>query len=257
MRKRIGFMFILWAASLCSYAAPPVKVLLLSGNNNHEWQATTPFIGDVYARDGQFKVDITYRPDTITRRMLASYRVVVSNWNAFPEQSGLWNPEAKLALQEFIRKGGGFVCIHAASATHYDWPSYLHITGGRWGAKTHHGAIRRFNVHVSNPNHPVTKGIPDFEIRDELWVDLECDPAAEILCVSQAEEYAGTPGKSEPVVLVTHYGKGRGFYLVLGHDTEAMSNQGWQTLLLRGTKWAAKKKPCKLSHIIKTVQICQ
>jgi type 1 glutamine amidotransferase len=142
----------------------------------------------------------------------------------------------------FIRKGGGFVCVHAASATHYDWPEYLQITGGRWGDKTHHGPIRPFKVHVNNSKHPITKGIPDFEIKDELWVDLECDPAAEILCVAQAAEYAGTPDKLEPIVLVTHYGKGQGFYLVLGHDTRAMANADWQNLLLRGTQWAAKKK---------------
>jgi type 1 glutamine amidotransferase len=197
---------------------------------------------EIYARNGQFKVDVTNRPDTIHPRMLAAYQVIVSNWNAFPEQTGLWNPEAKQALQDFIRKGGGFVCIHAASATHYDWSAYLQITGGRWGDKTHHGAIHNFKVHISQSEHPITKGMQDFEIRDELWVDMECDPAAKALCVARAEEYTSTPDKSDPVVIVTRYGKGRGVYLVLGHDTQAMSDTDWQTLLLRGTKWAAKKR---------------
>jgi type 1 glutamine amidotransferase len=237
------FIFVLGlAAHLCGYAVSPAKVLLLSGSNNHEWQATTPFIQNIYALDGQFTVDVTNRPDTLNTRMLAAYQVILSNWNAFPEPAGLWNPEAKQALQKFIRKGGGFVCIHAASATHYDWPEYLQITGGRWGNKTHHGPIGHFNVHVNNPKHPITKGIQDFEIRDELWVDLECDPAAEILCVAQAAEYTDMPDKSEPVALVTRYGKGRGFYLVLGHDIHAMTNADWQNLLLRGTQWVAKKR---------------
>ncbi|GHV62380.1 hypothetical protein FACS1894195_4230 [Bacteroidia bacterium] len=216
------------------------KILILSGSNNHDWQATTPFIQQVYARDGQFTVDVTNRPDTIHPRMLAAYQAVVSNWNDFPKQSELWNPTAKQALQDFIHQGGGFVCIHAASATHYDWPAYLQITGGRWGDKTHHGNIHSFNVQISNPTHPITKGMQPFVITDELWEDIECDPDAEIICTARAEEYADNPDKLEPVALVTHYGKGRGFYLVLGHDIPAMSSNHWQTLLLRGTNWVAK-----------------
>jgi type 1 glutamine amidotransferase len=244
MTKNCLLAFILLVTHLCgSHAASPVKILILSGSNNHEWQATTPFIQDILNNNSLFTADFTNRPDTISTKMLNAYQVILSNWNAFPEQSGgLWNPEAKSALLNFIRKGGGFVCIHAASATHYDWPEYLQITGGRWGDKTHHGPIRPFKVHINNSKHPITKGMPDFEIKDELWVDLECDPAAEILCVAQAAEYAGTPDKLEPIVLVTHYGKGRGFYLVLGHDTRAMANADWQNLLLRGIRWTAKKK---------------
>ncbi|GHU60792.1 hypothetical protein FACS1894121_1460 [Bacteroidia bacterium] len=71
------------------------KILILSGSNNHDWQATTPFIQQIYARDGQFTVDVTNRPDTIHPRMLAAYQAVVSNWNDFPKQSELWNPAAK------------------------------------------------------------------------------------------------------------------------------------------------------------------
>jgi type 1 glutamine amidotransferase len=220
-------------------AARP-KILILSGSNNHDWQATTPFIQQIYARNGQFAVDVTHRPDSIHPRMLAAYQAVVSNWNAFPEQSGLWNPAAKQALQDFIRKGGGFVCIHAASATHYDWSAYLQIAGGRWGDKTHHGAIHDFDVQIIHPEHPITKGMQPFTIKDELWVDLECDAAAEILCAARAKEYADQPDKLEPVALVTRYGKGQGFYLVLGHDIHAMSSDHWQTLLLRGTQWISK-----------------
>jgi type 1 glutamine amidotransferase len=242
MKRSMPFIFLLGLACLCGCAVAPIKILLLSGSNNHEWQATTPFIEGVYASDGRFTVDVTNRPDTLNARMLAAYQVVVSNWNAFPEQTIVWSQETRQALQDFISKGGGFVCIHAASATHYDWPAYLQLTGGRWGDKTHHGPIHTFQVQVTNPNHPITKGMKDFEIRDELWVDLECDPAAEVLCVAHAAEYADTPDKSEPVALVTQLGKGRGFYLVLGHDTKAMSDTAWQTLLLRGTKWTAKIK---------------
>ena len=130
------------------------------------------------------------------------------------------------------------MCIHGASATHYDWPPFLKITGGRWGDETYHGPISECRVQIINKEHPITKGLQDFTIRDELWVNLECCPDDEALCAVQLDGNT----KYEPVILITQYGKGRGFYHVLGHDTAAMMNPNWQTLLIRGTKWAAQRK---------------
>jgi len=220
----------------------PVRILILSGNNNHEWQTTTPLIRETFMHGMNCTIDITERPDTIHALMLKPYDVIVSNWNAWPELNGLWNSVAKHAFEDFIMQGGGFVCIHSASATHYDWPPYLEIAGGRWGENTHHGPIDDCTVQIVNKDHPITKGLQAFTIRDELWVDLECSPSIEVLCAVQAEEYKHVQDKFEPVVIITRYGNGRGFYLALGHDTSAMSNPNWQNLLIRGTLWASKRK---------------
>ena len=216
--------------------------MILSGNNNHEWQQTTPLIEETLRRNLNCIIDITERPDTLNVLMLKSYDVLLTNWNAWPELRDLWNPETKHALENFVKRGGGFVCVHAASSTHYDWPPYLEIAGGRWGDKTHHGPVDDCAVQIINREHPITKGVDDFIIRDELWVDLECSPSIEVLCAVQTDEYKHTKGKNEPVALITQYGKGRGFYLVLGHDTSAMTHPGWKNLLIRGTLWAAKRK---------------
>jgi len=229
---------------LCCCSEKPVRILILSGNNNHDWQNTTPLIRETFMHNLNCKIDITERPDTIHALMLKSYDVIVSNWNAWPELNGQWNTKAKQAFEDFVTQGGGFVCVHAASSTHYDWPPYLEIAGGRWGDKTHHGPIDDCTVQIVNKEHPITKGLQSFTIRDELWVDLECSPSAEVLCAVQTEEYKNS--KLEPVALITHHGKGRGFYLTLGHDTYAMSNPNWQNLLIRGTQWAANRKVFQL-----------
>lgn len=242
MKAKKIFLFLLALLTVCCCSDKPVRILILSGNNNHDWQQTTPLIQKILLRNLYCKIDVTERPDTIHLSMLKPYDAIVSNWNAWPELNGLWNPEAKNALEDFMMQGGGFVCVHSASATHYDWPPYLEMTGGRWGDKTHHGPIDDCTVQIVNKEHPVTKGLQAFTIRDELWVDLECSRSIEVLCAVQAEEYKDTPGKLEPVVIITRYGKGSGFYLALGHDTAAMSNPGWQNLMIRGTQWAAKRK---------------
>ena len=239
--KHLLFLFFMLLVLTCCNDHS-VKILVLSGSNNHDWQNTTPLIREILARHENFTVDITEKPETINSSMLKSYDVIVSNWNMFPEREQLWNPEAKQALLDFLSRGGGFVCIHGASATHYDWPPYLEITGGRWGEKTSHGPISDHTVQIVRQEHPITKGLRDFTIRDELWVDLECSPNIEVLCVAQAEKYKNTPGKLEPVVLITQYGRGRGYYLALGHDTTAMSHPDWQRLLIRGTEWVSKRK---------------
>ncbi len=220
----------------------PVKVLILSGNNNHDWKSTTPFIKKVLDQNG-FVTYVTEKPDTLNQAMLKHFDAIVSNWNSFPEQNEIWNPDAKQALSDFISGGGGFVCIHGASATHYDWEPFFQFTGGRWGNKTHHGEIADHKVEISNKTHPVTKGMDDFEIRDELWIDLECNASAEALCV--VSNGTNSP-KMEPVVLATHFGKGKGYYLVLGHDTTVMKNPNWQDLLIRGTQWVANRNINKI-----------
>ena len=240
MKGKIVILFIILILSSCSHK--PVRILMLSGSNNHEWQKTTPVIRETLMRNLNCTIDITERPDTLNVLMLKAYDVLVSNWNAWPEVNHLWTPEAKQALGNFMMQGGGFVCVHAASATHYDWPPYLEIAGGRWGKKTHHGPVDDLAVQIVNKEHPITKGIDDFTIRDELWVDIECSPSVEVLCAVQAEEYKDTTGKLEPVALITRYGKGRGFYLVLGGDTATMAHPSWKNLLIRGTQWAAKRK---------------
>jgi len=236
--KRISIIVMI-VCTLGSCSDNTVNVLILSGSNNHEWQSTTPLIREILLGNGQFTVDVTERPDTISTSMLRNYDVIVSNWNAYPAQHNLWNPKTKQAIEDFVNQGGGFVCIHGASATHYDWPAYIEIVGGTWGDNTSHGPVSECTVQIIQPDHPITKGLQNFTIRDELWVDLACSPSIEVLCAAQSEKHKDTPGKLEPVVIITRYGKGRGFYHVLGHDISAMSHPDWKTLLIRGTKWAA------------------
>jgi len=217
-----------------------IKVLILSGKNNHEWQKTTPFLEQVFEESGFFKVDITERPDTLKAKDLLKYDAIVSNWNAFPETSRQWGEETEQAIVNFVSEGKGFVFIHAASATNYDWPEYQEMACATWGKKTHHGNIAPFEVKIINTTHPVTMGMSNFWITDELWVDLDQKSGVQILCSAFAPKENSGSDKEEPVVLCRDYGKGRCFYNVLGHDVAAMKNLGWKTLMIRGTEWAAK-----------------
>ena len=217
-----------------------ISVLILSGKNNHEWQKTTPFIKLIFEENGGFKVDITERPDTLTATDLDHYNVIVSNWNAFPETSRQWGEETEKAIISFITEGGGFVSIHASSATHYDWNEYQEIVGATWGKNTRHGIISPFEVKIVDNSHPVTSGMANFWTTDELWVEMDKKPGNQVLCSAYAPKANNGSDQEEPVIICRDFGKGHCFYNVLGHDVAAMKNTGFKTLLLRGTEWAAR-----------------
>lgn len=216
--------------------AKNIQVLLLSGANNHDWRSTTPCLEQLLSCHSDIRVTTTNRPDTLNADLLKGVDVIVSNWNTFPENTVVWNRESRKVLEKFIRGGGGFVTIHAGSCSNYDWDFFLQLTGGRWGKATHHGAISEFEVKV-NPYHPITAGIAPFHFRDELWESVEWSPQAEVLCTAQS-----STGVDEPVMVVTQIDRGRGFFLVLGHDAETMQQPMFGKLLLKGIRWTAENK---------------
>ena len=219
----------------------PLRLLIFSGRNNHDWQVTTPLLQSIYEKSGRFAVDVTEDPAACDGALLAKYDAVVDNWSAFPDMTGRqWGGTAEKALLDFVRNGGGFVVMHAATACFADWPEFLALAGSAWRDGAGHGSIHAFPVKVVAPDHPITKGMPDFMTEpEELWHGQTLHPDAKVLCMAfSALEKNGT-GQDEPAAVCMRYGRGRCFNSILGHDATAMAGVGWQTLMLRGTEWAA------------------
>ncbi len=227
-----------------------LRVLIISGRNNHLWQKTTPELKKMYEESGRFAVDVTHEPGKCDRKMLSKYDVIVSNWSAWPELTGhQWPQETKTAVEQFVGEGKGLVVFHAASATFHDWPQYQQMVGATWDVeKTGHGPIRPLKVLIRDKRHPITNGMEDFVITDELWHRMATQPGIRVLCEAFSVQDKMRDGirhgteKPEPVAVCTEFGNGRCFNNILGHDVAAMRNSGWRTLMLRGTEWAATGK---------------
>jgi type 1 glutamine amidotransferase len=215
--------------------------LIFSGQNNHNWRATTPELKSILTQSGHFAVDVTENPETCDAATFSRYDVLLSNWNTFGAGATVkeWPQQTRDAFVNFVRNGGGFVVVHAGGASFLDWPDYQKIIGGTWGRNTGHGPIHKFDVKFTNADHPITHGVAPFQTTDELWHRMELQPDETILATAFSALDKGGTGKDEPVVLITQFGKGRCFNLVLGHDVNGMQSSGFQTLLLRGTQWAA------------------
>ena len=166
--------------------------------------------------------------------MFSKYDVLLSNWNGWGKGAAVtnWPPATRDALLNFLRAGKGLVVVHAGSSSFYDWPEYQQAVGASWKlGQTSHNKPHEFTVKAV-ANHPITQGLAPFRTTDELWLKPGLDSAATVLAV----------GGDQPVALVAHFGRGRTFTLLMGHDASFMENPGFQTLLMRGTEWAATGK---------------
>ena len=224
----------------------PIRVLILSGSNNHDWQKTTPCIQQILDANDRFAVRITEQPKTCSAQDFANTDVIVSNYNAFGKDKSVtdWPEGTKTAYLNFIRQGGGHVMIHAGGSSFYDWPEY-HRIAASWGPKTSHGPMHTFQVDVAVPDHPLVRGMTSFTTRDELWNNTAFPKHSQVLLTAQSvKDKAGT-GQAEAMLCVSSYGKGRCVNLMLGHDVAAMTQVAFQQLLRRSCVWVGQSRVSK------------
>ena len=273
MRLLLMNSFLTAAASLLlagAATAAPIKVLLVDGQNNHDWKATSPVLKKILGDAGIFTVETATAPPagggiTTFKPDFAAYQVVVSNYNGEP-----WSPETKAAFEKFVKDGGGFVSVHAADNSFPEWSAYNEMIGlGGWGGRNeksgpllrlrdgkwtpdtrpggggHHGAQHEFLMVARAPQHPIMAGLPAEWLhgKDELYDSLR-GPAKNVTVLASAlsaKDKGGT-GEDEPLLMTIDYGKGRVFHTALGHAGEAVHCVGFATTFARGTEWAATGK---------------
>lgn len=122
------------------------------------------------------------------------------------------------------------------------------MTALGWRDGTSHGQYHKFDVKITNTQHPITKGLPPVikQHPHELYhrlVHLHAAPY-DVIATAYSSPESGGIGKDEPVLVVKTYGKGRIFHCILGHVWEGgvmdtFANPDFQAILLRGCEWAA------------------
>ncbi len=228
-------------ATILPAMAEPIRVLILTGQHNHNWKETTPKFLALYETDKGFNGEVSQTPWAMTPADLERYDVLVSNWNTFGKNdSPTWSAEMKEAFLKWIPSRKGFVVIHAGGSLYYDWPEFQKLIGATWARGTYHPALQEFTVQFVADNHFITTGLNEFKVLDEPWQKMVVNNRdLKILAQTTIPKEIGGTGVPEPMAFVVGINGGRCFNLVLGHTLEAHKNPTFIELLRRGTEWAA------------------
>lgn len=227
--------------------AEPVKLLIITGDEGHDWKATSKSLKEILSEGGRIDVDVTETPSKdLTDENLAKYDVLLLNYKDTPKGAPetRWSDDNKEAFLKAVREGKGLYVHHYASSAfaNPNWEEYEKAVAGGWRAQGFHGPRHVFKVKKTDAKHPVSEGLPaEFEhVIDELYQNSMIPDGATVLATawSDPEIEKGTD-KDEPVIWVSSYGKGRVYNNALGHDVEALSDPKLQEWIRRGALWAA------------------
>lgn len=218
-----------------------IRTLLLTGQNNHDWRRSAPFCKRLLEDTGRFAVEISEDPNAALAAPLRDTDLIFLDYNG-----ALWNETAQRNFADAVRGGTGVTVLHAANNAFTGWVEYEKIIGLAWRKGTGHGDFHEFTVHVTDREHPITRGVEDFRTSDELYHRLVSrhDTPYHVLATAYSSPESRGTGSDEPMMITLTYGSGRVFHQILGHvwpggNLLALENPGFQTTLVRGSEWAA------------------
>ena len=275
MKRIISIVLIVlfFSSTLC-YSQ--IKTLVVTGQNNHNWQVSHIAIKQILENSGLFTVDFAISPSkggdmSVFKPDFSAYKLVVLDYNG-----NSWPDETNQAFLAYVNKGGGVVVYHAADNAFRRWEEFNKIIGfGGWegrnetdgpyiylkegklfydtspGSGGSHGKQHEFVINTSSPKHPITKGLPAKWLHaiDELY-DRMRGPGKvkDVLGWAHSDPGTGGSGRDELSLFTVKYGKARIFHTTLGHAGSSLENNpamqctGFQVTLLRGAEWAATGK---------------
>jgi uncharacterized protein len=168
--------------------------------------------------ENKIRIDTTNNAEAFTNENLKKYGAVI-----FLSTTGdVLNNEQQAAFERYIKQGGGFVGIHSATDTEYDWPWYNKLVGAYF---LNHPKPQQATINVINHNHPATKMLPAKWERKDEWYNFK-DISGDIKVLATLDESSyegGKNGSYHPIAWYHEFDGGRAFYTALGHTNESFS----------------------------------
>jgi type 1 glutamine amidotransferase len=187
-------------------------------------------------RQNNIGIDTTRDASAFTSANLKQYQAVV-----FLNTTGdVLNEAQQAAFEAYIRSGGGFVGVHAATDTEYKWPWYNKLVGAYF--LSHPPEQQPAVIRVVNKNNPATTFLPDEWKRTDEWYNFrDIQPDLQVLAYLDETTYkGGANGEKHPFIWCHEFDGGRAFYTGVGHREDNYDEVLVQKHLLGAIKWAGK-----------------
>jgi len=220
--------------------APPIRVLLVTGGHEYE---TNQFL-QVFRDNPGITVTPVTHPNA--QRWFAADQA--GSWDVAVLYD-MWQPIDEVTRANFVarlKEGKGLVVTHHAIANYQAWPEYEQIIGARYYLEpTVREGVRKerskwlhdvsVKVRVADRNHPVTRGLADFEIHDETYILFDVHAAVTVLLTTDA------PTSQPTLAWAKTYDAARVVYLQLGHDHLAYENPQYRRLMANAIRWTGRR----------------
>jgi type 1 glutamine amidotransferase len=267
--------FCSFAADSAPASASPIRVLIIDGLSNHDWQRGTQLVRAILAPTGLFDVSVSTAPARLDDPTYATWcpdfskvDVVLINYNNLG-QKVTWNPTARAAFENFVKNGGGVFMLHSANNAFADWDAYNHMIGLGWrnkdfgtaiqigpdesliripagqGPGTSHQARQDRLIHLLGDD-PIHAGMPRTWMTPLIEVyNYTRGPAENVTVLSWAEDPKTLV--HWPIEWTVTYGKGRIYCSSFGHvwrgeaDPVDYRCADFQTILVRTLQWLAQR----------------
>lgn len=255
MSKRILLALAALALSACSscsgavrtgaedraQAPAPRKALYLtrSAGFKHDVLPLSEQILKQIAERSGIEVTATEDCSLVSREGLKPYEAIVFYTTGELPMSD----EQKAALIDFVKSGKGFVGIHSATDTFYNWAEYGEMIGGYFDGHPWHQEV---TIKVEDRQHPATLHLgSSFKITDEIYQfkDFSRERVRVLMSLDTGSVDLTKPGvhradKDFATAWWRSFGRGRVFYTALGHRPEVWQDERFQRHLLEGLRWA-------------------
>ncbi len=228
------------SADLTPESSGKTRVLVVTGGHGFEQEPFFKLFKD--------NPEITYRAVEHPKAHALFTADAAKAWDVlvlYDMHQGI-SDQAKADFVARLKEGKGLVVVHHAIADYQDWPEYTAIIGAHYylaatningvakpGSAYKHGVD--FRIHVADPQHPVTRGLKDFDIHDETykWFDV-AEGVHPLLTTDE-------PESNKVIGWAKTYQGARVVYIQLGHDHFAYENPNYQQLLKQAIAWTARR----------------
>lgn len=212
-------------------------LIVYGGWSGHEPEACARIAESLLQQDGFAVTCATHLDCFADAREMAGWDLLVPVWTM-----GEIGADALKGLMDAVRNGAGLAGWHGGMGDAFrNQPDYQFMCGGQW--VSHPDGIIDYRVNITDHDNPITAGLNDFDMHSEQYY-MHVDPGNTVLATTTFEDCSGrTPwirGTVMPAVWTRSFGRGRVFYMSLGHVAADFKVPEVSEILRRGMGWAVR-----------------